>query len=116
MPNCIGSYCKLVGKLLYLTTSRPVISFAIQQLSQFLNRPTVTHYHAACQVLRYLKGNPGRGLFFPREVLCKFLGSQMLIGQVALILGGLHRGTFFYWFILNFLACKEAANCIQVFL
>lgn len=63
----IASYRRLIGKLLYLTTTRPDISFAVQQLSQFLNKPIMTHYRAACQVLRFLKGNPGRGIFFPRD-------------------------------------------------
>jgi hypothetical protein len=63
----IPSYRRLIGRLLYLTTTRPDITFITQQLSQFLAKPTITHYHAATRVLRYLKNNPGRGLFFPRN-------------------------------------------------
>lgn len=70
----VPSYRRLIGKLLYLTTTRPDISFAVQQLSQFLNKPTITHYHSACQVLRYLKGNPGKGLFFPRNSSLQIFG------------------------------------------
>jgi hypothetical protein len=53
--------------LLYLNTTRPDITFITQQLSQFLSHPTQTHHVAALRVLRYLKGCPGRGLFFPRN-------------------------------------------------
>jgi hypothetical protein len=63
----IPSYRRLIGRLIYLTTTRPDITFITQQLSQFLAKPTITHYHAATRVLRYLKNNPGRGLFFPRN-------------------------------------------------
>ncbi|MCI23556.1 copia protein, partial [Trifolium medium] len=70
----IGGYRRLIGKLLYLTTTRPDISFAIQQLSQFLSSPTITHYETACRVVRYLKGSPGRGLFFPRQSSLQLLG------------------------------------------
>jgi hypothetical protein len=36
----ISQYRRLVGKLLYLTNTRPDICFATQQLSQFLSKPT----------------------------------------------------------------------------
>ncbi|PNX56275.1 putative copia-type protein, partial [Trifolium pratense] len=58
----IASYRRLVGKLLYLTTTRPDIAFVTQQLSQFLTSPTQVHYDTACRVIKYLKGSPGRGL------------------------------------------------------
>ncbi|MCH82043.1 retrovirus-related pol polyprotein from transposon TNT 1-94, partial [Trifolium medium] len=70
----IEGYRRLVGKLLYLTTTRPDIAFATQQLSQFLSAPTITHYETACRVVRYLKGTPGRGLFFPRSSTVQILG------------------------------------------
>jgi hypothetical protein len=62
----ITGYRTLVGKLLYLTNTRPDIAFPVQQLCQFLDCPTMLHYKAAHKVLRYLKGCPGLGLFFPR--------------------------------------------------
>jgi hypothetical protein len=39
-----------------------------------LNAPTVTHYNAACRVLRYLKSNPGYGLLFTRDAEIQLLG------------------------------------------
>jgi hypothetical protein len=63
----IPAYRRIVGRLLYLNTTRPDITFITQQLSQFLSSPTHTHYNAALRVLRYLKGCPGRGLFFYRS-------------------------------------------------
>jgi hypothetical protein len=70
----IPSYRRLIGKLLYLNTTRPDITLATQQLSQFLNSPTITHYKTACRVIRYLKHNPGRGLLFPRDSEKQVLG------------------------------------------
>jgi hypothetical protein len=63
----IPSYRRLVGRLLYLNSTRPDITFITQQLSQFLSKPTQSHHHAALRVLKYLKGCPGKGLFFPRN-------------------------------------------------
>jgi hypothetical protein len=70
----IAGYRRLVGKLLYLTTTRPDIAFVTQQLSQFLSSPTQTHYDTACRVVRYLKGSPGRGLLFRRDAQLQLLG------------------------------------------
>jgi hypothetical protein len=70
----ITEYRRFIGRLLYLTTTRPDITLATQQLSQFLNAPTTTHYNAACKVLGYLKTNPGYGLLFPRNSEIQILG------------------------------------------
>jgi hypothetical protein len=58
------AYRRLVGRLLYLTHSRPEISYAVSKLSQFLSEPTNEHMLAGLHVLKYLKNNPGKGLFF----------------------------------------------------
>lgn len=56
-------YRKLLGKLLYLTNTRPDISYVVQQLSQHLEAPHQAHLVAAHRILRYLKGKPKQGLF-----------------------------------------------------
>lgn len=39
-----AAYRRLVGRLLYLTTTRPDISYATQQLSQYKSNPMDIHY------------------------------------------------------------------------
>ena len=67
------SYRCLVGHLLHLTTTRPDIAFATQQLSQFMAKPTKSHFKAAIRVLKYLKGYPGSKLLFQSDSLIQLL-------------------------------------------
>ncbi|KAL0352289.1 UNVERIFIED_CONTAM: Retrovirus-related Pol polyprotein from transposon RE2 [Sesamum calycinum] len=55
---------RLVGRLLYLGFTRLDLSFAVQQLSQFLRHPTDQHWTTALHIVRYLKGAPDTGIFF----------------------------------------------------
>nr|XP_016441439.1 PREDICTED: uncharacterized mitochondrial protein AtMg00240-like [Nicotiana tabacum] len=54
----IGAYPRLIGKLLYLTMTRPDINFAVQTLSQFLQHPKRSHMEAAMRIVRYIKREP----------------------------------------------------------
>ena len=56
-------YRFLIGKLLYLTITRPNLSYSVNRLSQFLVQPRTPHMVAAQHVLQYIKSSPGLGLF-----------------------------------------------------
>ena len=58
-------YRSLVGKLLYLTFTRPDLSFNIHLLSQYMQAPREKHLSSVFIVLRYLKCTAGLGLFLP---------------------------------------------------
>lgn len=45
--------------------TRPDLALAVQVLSQFLTTPRIDHLTTVFKVLRFLKGSPGQGLFFP---------------------------------------------------
>lgn len=57
-------YTRIVARLLYLTLSRPDISFVVHKLSQFVSQPRTPHLQAAHHLLRYIKGKPDQGLLF----------------------------------------------------
>jgi hypothetical protein len=59
-----GRYRRLVGKLNYLTITRPDISYAVSVVSQFLEAPRVSHWEAVTRILRYLKRAPGLGILY----------------------------------------------------
>nr|KYP41264.1 Copia protein [Cajanus cajan] len=57
-------YRRLIGRLLYLTISRPDICYAVHKLSQFVSNPHTDHMNAATLLLRYLKHTAGQGILF----------------------------------------------------
>ncbi|KAL0402317.1 UNVERIFIED_CONTAM: Retrovirus-related Pol polyprotein from transposon RE1 [Sesamum latifolium] len=80
------AYRRLVGRLLYLSFTYPDISHSVQQLSQFVNHPYESHWSAALHVVRYLKGNPSKGLFFPADNTLALHAYCMPIGRHVPIL------------------------------
>ena len=55
-------YRMIVGKLNYLTNTRPDLAYAAQTLSQFMQSPRTSHLQALEHVLKYIKGTVSQGL------------------------------------------------------
>ncbi|KAJ0522073.1 putative RNA-directed DNA polymerase [Helianthus annuus] len=65
LKNVTG-FQKLIGKLIYLSLTRPHISYTVQFLSQFMHSPKEVLLNLAFRLLRYLKQSPGKGLSFKK--------------------------------------------------
>ncbi|KAK5785187.1 hypothetical protein PVK06_039741 [Gossypium arboreum] len=57
---------RLVGKLIYLSLTRPDIAFPVNVISQHMTNPTEEHMAAANRILKYLKKTSGHGLMFKK--------------------------------------------------
>ncbi|GJU91602.1 ribonuclease H-like domain-containing protein [Tanacetum coccineum] len=66
LNNIIG-YQKLMGKLIYLTNTRPDISYVVHCLSHFMHSPLRSHLKIAFKMLRYLKSYPGLGIHIIKD-------------------------------------------------
>ena len=55
-------YQRLMGKLIYLSHTRPDIAYAVSVVSQFMHCPSEDHMDAVIRILHYLKSSPGKGL------------------------------------------------------
>lgn len=55
-------YRTVLGKLNYLTNTRPDLSSVVQLLSQFMQLPCTAHLDALHHLLRYVKATSGQGI------------------------------------------------------
>ncbi|GJX26721.1 putative ribonuclease H-like domain-containing protein [Tanacetum coccineum] len=58
----------MIGSLMYLTSSRPDIMFALCACARFQVNPKISHLHAVKRIFRYLKGQPKLGLWYPKDL------------------------------------------------
>ncbi|GJT67392.1 ribonuclease H-like domain-containing protein [Tanacetum coccineum] len=63
----ITDYQKLMGKLIYLTNTRPDISYVVHCLSQFMDSPLKSHLKTTFKILRYLKSCTGLGIHIIKD-------------------------------------------------
>ncbi|XP_043687768.1 uncharacterized mitochondrial protein AtMg00810-like [Telopea speciosissima] len=59
-----GSYQWLVGRLIYLSHTRPDIAFAVSVVNQYMHDPHSSHLDVIYRILRYLKAAPEKGVLF----------------------------------------------------
>nr|GEX00574.1 hypothetical protein [Tanacetum cinerariifolium] len=64
----VHTYRSMIGSLMYLTSSRPNIMFAVCACAHFQVTPKALHLHAVKRIFRYLKGKPHLGLLYPKDL------------------------------------------------
>nr|GEV14208.1 putative ribonuclease H-like domain-containing protein [Tanacetum cinerariifolium] len=63
----VHTYRSMIGSLMYLTSSRPDIMFAVCACSRFHVTPKASHLHAVKRIFRYLKGKSHLGLWYSKD-------------------------------------------------
>ncbi|GJX80100.1 hypothetical protein Tco_0328249 [Tanacetum coccineum] len=60
-------YRGMIGSLMYLTSSRPDLVFAVCMCARYQAKPTEKHLHAVKRIFRYLKGTTDMGLWYSKD-------------------------------------------------
>ncbi|GMI77806.1 hypothetical protein HRI_001449800 [Hibiscus trionum] len=67
-------YRQLVGSLIYLTLSRPDITYAVGVASRYMSNPKKPHLDAVRRILRYVKGTINFGILYKKVKECQMIG------------------------------------------
>lgn len=59
----LSSYRSFIGRLIYLTNSRPNMSYFVHHLNQFISQSLLPHYNNVIRLLRYMEVSPSTGIF-----------------------------------------------------
>nr|GEV30927.1 retrovirus-related Pol polyprotein from transposon TNT 1-94 [Tanacetum cinerariifolium] len=60
-------YRRMVGTLMYLTASRPDLTYVVCICARYQTKPTKKHIHAVKRIFKYLRGTVNRGLWYPND-------------------------------------------------
>ncbi|GJY48190.1 retrovirus-related pol polyprotein from transposon TNT 1-94 [Tanacetum coccineum] len=60
-------YRGMVGTLMYLTASRPDLTFVVCMCARYQAKPTKKHLHVVKRIFKYLRGTVNRGLWYPND-------------------------------------------------
>ncbi|GJR36659.1 putative ribonuclease H-like domain-containing protein [Tanacetum coccineum] len=71
-------YRSMIGSLMYLTASRPDITFTVYACARFQVTPKTSHLHAVKRIFRYLKASLDRK---STTRGCQFLGKRLISWQ-----------------------------------
>lgn len=60
-------YRRLFGRLIYLTITRPELSYSVHILAQFIQQSRDAHWETVLCMVRYLKSNPIQGILLKSD-------------------------------------------------
>ncbi|GKB79161.1 retrovirus-related pol polyprotein from transposon TNT 1-94 [Tanacetum coccineum] len=60
-------YRGMVGTLMYLTASRPDLTFSVCMCARYQAKPTEKHLHAVKRIFKYIRGTVNKGLWYPKD-------------------------------------------------
>nr|GEU79990.1 uncharacterized mitochondrial protein AtMg00810-like [Tanacetum cinerariifolium] len=103
----VHTYRSMIGSLMYLTSSRPDIMFAVCACAHFQVTLKASHLHAVKKIF-YLKGKPHLGMWYPKDSpfdLVAYLDSDY--AGASLDRKSITRGCQFLGCRLIFWQCKK---------
>ncbi len=106
-------YRRIVGSLIYMTITRPDLSYAVGVVSQFMQTPRKPHLDTVKRILRYIKHTLQCGIFMKPIASYKYMDTRMLIGLTMFQMEDqLVVSCFLLEVVLLVRAVKKTNSCI----
>ena len=67
-------YKRLVGSLMYPTSTQPHIMYAVSLIYRFMESPNYSHWKVGKRILRYIKGTINFGILYNTVDDCRLIG------------------------------------------
>ncbi|GJV61220.1 retrovirus-related pol polyprotein from transposon TNT 1-94 [Tanacetum coccineum] len=103
-------YRGMIGSLMYLTSSRRDLVFAVCMCARYQVKPTEKHLHAVMQIFRYLKGSIDMGLWYSKDscitLVATILQSSSAIHHISNIDNNVHQ-------IIKFQSILITSRCVN---
>ena len=70
----VSMFQQLVSSLIYLTLTRPDISYVVGVVSRYMSNPKKPHLDVVRRILRYVKGTINFGILYKKINDCQVIG------------------------------------------
>nr|GEV06599.1 hypothetical protein [Tanacetum cinerariifolium] len=84
-------YHGMIGSLVYLTSSRPDLIYAVCLCARYQAKPTEKHLNAVKRIFRYLKGTINMSLWYPKDTGMSLTAYEMQITRGVRTLDAVHQ-------------------------
>ncbi|GJR89605.1 putative ribonuclease H-like domain-containing protein [Tanacetum coccineum] len=110
----VHMYRSMIGSLMYLTSSRPDIMFAVCACARYQVNPNVSHLYAVKRIFKYLNGQPKLVFWYPKDSIFDLVAyTDSDYARVSLDRKSTTRGCQFLGCRLISLQCKKETVVIQ---
>ncbi|GJY34823.1 hypothetical protein Tco_0419292 [Tanacetum coccineum] len=75
-------YRGMIGSLMYLTSSRPDLIYAVCLCARYQAKPTEKHLNVVKQIFRYLKGTINMGLWYSKDTEAEYIALSGCCAQI----------------------------------
>ena len=84
-------YRQLIGCFIYITQSRPNLSYTVSVSLRYMDQPHEIHWREAKRILNFVQGTRTHGIFYEAKYDLDLIGLLIVIGQLETQIKSIHH-------------------------